>query len=243
MLRPPDAVPDLAAALDDVRRRIVDACARSRRDPSGVVLVAVSKTVPAERVRALHDLGQAVFGENRVQEALAKIPLVGPGPRWHLVGHLQRNKARHAAGLFEIIHSLDGAELAREIDRRAAAEGSAQKVLVQVNVAREATKQGTSEEDLPALLDVLAGLPNLDVRGLMCIPPPVDPAERARPWFARLRELRDDASRRLGRALPELSMGMTDDFEIAVEEGATLIRVGRALFGDRRSLPTAREPG
>jgi pyridoxal phosphate enzyme (YggS family) len=174
-----------------------------------------------------------VFGENRVQEALAKIPLVSAPVRWHLVGHLQRNKVRHAVGTFELIHSVDDLDLAREIDARARRAGRVQPILVEVNLARESTKSGAAEGDLPRLLESIAPLPGVDLRGLMCIPPPAETPEDARPWFARLRGLRDAAAARLGRPLPELSMGMTDDFEVAVEEGATLVRVGRALFGDR----------
>ncbi len=227
-------MPDGAArALDAVRGRIASACARSGRDPGAVALVAVSKTFPAERVREMLALGQTVFGENRVQEALDKIPLVGAGASWHLVGHLQSNKAKRAVGTFDLIHSVDGADLAREIDRRAAERGIVQPVLVQVNLSREATKSGAAEEETAALLEALASLPHLDLRGLMTIPPPAEDAEEVRPWFAALRELRDRAEPLLGRKLPDLSMGMTDDFEVAVEEGSTLIRVGRALFGER----------
>ncbi|MBZ5637711.1 MAG: YggS family pyridoxal phosphate-dependent enzyme [Acidobacteriia bacterium] len=229
--------PRAARALEDVRRRIADACARARRKPASVSLVAVSKTFAAERVKDLLLCGQDLFGENRVQEALLKIPRVGPGARWHLVGHLQRNKARHAVGAFELIHSLDDLDLAREVARRATALGIVQPVLAQVNLSREATKSGTGEDDTLPLLEAAAGLAGLELRGLMTIPPPAAYPEESRPWFARLRELRDRAEARLGIALPELSMGMSDDFEVAVEEGATLVRVGRALFGDREASP------
>jgi pyridoxal phosphate enzyme (YggS family) len=195
--------------------------------------VAVSKGVPVEAVRDAARAGQTLFGENRVQEALPKIEAAGPAVRWHLVGHLQKNKAKAAVGTFELIHSVDGAEVAREVDARAEAKGIVQAVLVQVNLAGEATKHGTAESALPPLLDAVAALPHLELRGLMTIPPPVDDAEASRPWFRRLRELRDRAAARLARPLPELSMGMTDDFEVAVEEGATLVRVGRAIFGER----------
>ena len=219
--------------LDAVRSRIAAACDRAGRDPSGVRLVAVSKTIPAESIVEARRAGQETFGENRVQEALGKMDAVGPGAVWHLIGHLQRNKARLAAGAFELIHSVDDAGLASELDRRAASRGIVQRVLVQANLAREETKHGVDEEGLLPLIEAVAGCAALDLRGLMIIPPPVDDAERARPWFRRLRALRDTAQERLGRALPELSMGMTDDFEVAVEEGATLVRVGRAIFGDR----------
>ena len=223
-----------AAGLGAVRERIDRACRSSGRSPDAVRVVAVSKTFPAERVRELLAAGHRLFGENRVQEALSKIPEVGPGAVWHLVGTLQRNKARHAVGVFEMIHGVDGTKLAVELDRRAAAAGLQQAILVQLNLAGEATKSGVSEEGLWPLLDEIAGLSHLDLSGLMTIPPPVRDPEESRPWFTRLRELRDRAAERLGRPLPELSMGMTDDFEVAVEEGATLARVGRAIFGERR---------
>jgi len=230
--------PGAARALEDVRHRIAAACARAGRDPASVALVAVSKTFSAERVLDLLACGHDLFGENRVQEALEKIPRVGPGARWHLVGHLQRNKARHAVGAFELIHSVDDLDLAREIDRRAAPLGIVQPVLVQVNLSQEATKFGAGDDAALPLLEAASALPHLEVRGLMTIPPLEEDAEASRPWFARLRDLRDRAETRLGRKLPDLSMGMSDDFEVAVEEGATIIRVGRALFGQRgQTLP------
>lgn len=230
-------MPELADALSRIHARIAEACSRAGRAPSSVTLVAVSKTMPAQRVRDAMSAGQAVFGENRVQEALGKIPEVGGAARWHLIGHLQRNKARHVVGAFELIHSLDGAGLARELDRRCATAGTAQPVLLQLNLSRESTKHGVGEAGLHALLDTVAELPRLELRGLMTIPPPVDDPEDNRRWFARLRELAERAAGRLGRPLPELSMGMTDDFEVAIEEGATLVRVGRALFGERETAP------
>jgi len=225
--------PSLAQALAAVRKRIDDACSRAGRDSESARLIAVSKTFPAERVHQLLACGQRHFGENRVQEALAKIEAVGPGPAWHLIGTLQRNKARHAVGAFDLIHGVDEIKLATELDRRAAASGMSQAILVQLNLSAETTKSGVAEDALWPLLDAIAGLKNLDIRGLMTIPPPAEQAEDARRWFSRLRELRDEASRRTGLGLPELSMGMTDDFEVAVEEGATLVRVGRAIFGER----------
>jgi hypothetical protein len=195
--------------------------------------VAVTKTVEAERVRELVRGGHDLLGENRVQEALKKIEAVGPGARWHLVGHLQRNKARHAVGTFELIHSVDDRELAIELDRRAAARGIVQPVLVQLNLSGEETKSGADESAALPLVESVLRLEHLDLSGLMTIPPPFDDPERSRPYFARLRDLRDRAETVLGARLPELSMGMTDDFEVAIEEGATLVRVGRALFGER----------
>jgi pyridoxal phosphate enzyme (YggS family) len=209
------------------------ACRRAGRNTGEVTLVAVSKTVPAARVRDLLEAGQAIFGENRVQEALAKRGEVGSPARWHLVGHLQRNKARHAVGVFDLIHSVDNLDLARELDRRAQARGIVQPVLVEVNVAGEESKEGIAPAGLVALLEGVALLRAIDLQGLMTIPPPAGDPGASRPWFRELRRLREDASRRLGRSLPHLSMGMSDDFEVAIEEGATLVRVGRALFGER----------
>jgi len=230
----------LARAFEEVRHRIAAACARSLRDPLSVELVAVSKNVPVERVRELVALGHGLFGENRVQEALGKIQQVGGGTRWHLVGHLQRNKVRHAVGTFDLIHTVDDLDLAREVGRRASARGITQKILVQVNLSREETKSGADEEGLIPLLAAIREIDHLDLRGLMTIPPPVASAPESRPWFARLRALRKEAEMRLDLRLPDLSMGMTDDFEVAVEEGATLVRVGRALFdfGDSDRNPT-----
>ena len=238
---PPSGSAGPPAALRAVLERVAEACRRAEREPSSVRLIAVSKTIPAERVRELLGCGQSLFGENRVQEALDKIPRVGPGAVWHLVGHLQRNKARHAVGAFELIHSVDDERLARELDRRAAGAGIRQSVLLQVNLSHEPTKSGVAEADLPRLLDDVLPLEHLDLRGLMTIPPPVERPEESRPWFARLREVRDTAEARAACPLPELSMGMTDDFEVAVEEGATLVRIGRAIFGERGPAPARPE--
>ena len=224
----------LHRALASVRDRIAAACARVKRDPETVKVVAVTKTVPAPHVLEALAAGQDLFGENRVQEALGKISEVGPGAHWHLVGSLQKNKARHAVGAFELIHSVDDLELAREIAKRAATAGSVQPVLVQVNLAHEQTKSGTDETGAIPLVAAIRALSNVDVRGLMTIPPPADDPESSRLWFRRLRELRNEAAARTGLPLHELSMGMTDDFEVAVEEGATLVRIGRGIFGERR---------
>ena len=223
----------IAERLQRVRDRISAACDRAGRDPGSVRLIAVSKTVPIAGVAEALAAGQTHFGENRVQEALAKMAEAGPGATWHLVGHLQKNKARHAAGAFALIHGLDDRELAFELDRRAAARSTRQPVLVQANLSGEATKRGSDEDGLLPLLTAVADLPHLELRGLMIVPPPVDDPELSRPWFRRLKQLRDRAASLLGRPLPELSMGMTDDFEVAIEEGATMVRVGRAIFGER----------
>jgi len=231
--------PDIAAALASVRERLAAACRLAERDPADVRLVAISKAMPAERVRGLIAAGHDLVGENKIQEALRKQAEVGPGATWHFVGHLQRNKARHAVGAFDLIHSVDGHALALELDRRAAKAGLRQAVLVQVNLGGESTKGGVDEAELPGLLEAIAGLEAIELRGLMTIPPPAAAAEDSGRWFARLRELRDEAVRDLGRPLPELSMGMTNDFEVAVREGATLVRIGRAIFGER---PTPDNP-
>jgi len=229
--RPP--ADPLVAALAAIRSRIEDACVRCGRDPQAVTLVAVSKTKPAADVVRAADAGQRVFGENRVQEALAKQADVDRGVEWHLVGALQRNKARHAVGAFALLHGVDDPRLLVEIDRRAAAHGIRQSLLLQVRVGGEATKSGVDAGALPALVDAAIDLKNVELRGLMTIPPPVERAEQSREWFARLRELRDTEAARTGVELPDLSMGMSGDFEVAVEEGATLVRVGTAIFGAR----------
>jgi pyridoxal phosphate enzyme (YggS family) len=226
-------VTPLQQRLQSVRDRIAGACSRARRDPAEVTLVAISKTMSAEVVREAFASGQSVFGENRVQEALGKMGALGEGPRWHLVGHLQKNKARQAVGAFELIHSVDSVELAQELDQRAAGHRIVQAVLLQANLADEASKHGAGESAVSPLIEAASAMPHLDVRGLMIIPPFEDDPESARPWFRRLRELRDRAAEQSGRPLPELSMGMTGDFEVAIEEGATIVRVGRAIFGER----------
>jgi pyridoxal phosphate enzyme (YggS family) len=223
----------LGAALEWVLGRIDEACARSGRERTEVRLVAVSKTVTVERIRALIAHGHRLLGENRIQEALPKVEQLGEAAIFHFIGHLQRNKARHAVGRFELIHGVDGVKLAQELDRRAAAAGTRQAVLLQLNLAAEESKSGVDERELPRLLDEVVALEHLELRGLMTMPPPVEKAEQSRVWFVRLRELRERAEEQVGAPLPELSMGMTDDFEVAVEEGATLVRVGRAIFGER----------
>jgi hypothetical protein len=220
--------------LDEVRGRIARAAARVGRDPRAVVLVGVVKTVPVERIREALESGLADLGENRVQEAEAHVGALGrTAARWHLVGHLQRNKAVRAIELFDRVHGVDSAGLAETLSRRAAAAGRRLPVLVEVNVSGETSKFGVAPEGAMVLLERVAPLPGLALEGLMTVGAPVASAEEARPGFARLRALRDRVERALGRRLPELSMGMSDDFEVAVEEGATLVRIGRALFGDR----------
>ena len=224
----------LAEARELVLTRIADACARAGRDPGDVTLVAVSKTVPADRLRAAVAAGLTTLGENRVQEAESKVAEVA-GAEWHLVGPLQRNKARRALEIFGTIESVDSLALAERLDRITAEvrAGGKVPVLVEVNVDDDSSKSGFAPPDLERSLGAILDLPRLDVRGLMTIGRQVDRPEDARPTFVALRELSErlrDADGRLGT---ELSMGMTDDFEVAIEEGATIVRVGRALFGER----------
>lgn len=221
-----------SAVLD----RIAAAAARGGRDPSGVTLVAVSKTVTVERIRAAVSAGLTVLGENRVQEAAAKIPEVA-GAEWHLVGPLQSNKARRALELFDVIESVHTVELAERLDQVARSSPGRRPVpvLLQVNVDRDPAKAGFLPDALDAAIEHLDALGGLDVRGLMTIGRLVDDTEAARPTFVALRTLSDRLRTRWPRLGPELSMGMSDDFEVAVEEGATIVRVGRALFGSRPS--------
>ena len=231
-------VQDIAANLAAVRARIDAASARAGRDPSSVTLVAVSKTFDESRVRAAYAAGQRDFGENKVQEGLQKIAATAdtPGVRWHLIGHLQSNKARKAAASFAWIHSVDSVDLLRRVDSGAEAEGTSPQVLIQVDLAGETTKFGAP----PGTVDTIArhALEARAVRlaGLMLIPPWSEDPEVTRPWFVRLREVR---SRLLDSGIPaeslrHLSMGMSHDFEAAVEEGATIVRVGTAIFGARK---------
>ena len=220
--------------LDEVRERIAGAAARSGRDAGQVILVGVVKTVPPAIIGQALGLGLTDLGENRVQEADAHVAALGrAAARWHLIGHLQRNKVARAVALFDRVHALDSVELAEALSRRAVEAGRRMPVLVEVNVSGEASKFGVAPEALMGLLERAAGLPGLTLEGLMTVGAKVARAEEARPAFARLRGLRDRAGPALGRALPELSMGMSSDFEVAVEEGATLVRVGTALFGGR----------
>lgn len=212
----------IAGNLDSIRQRIAAAAARAGRAAGDVTLIAVSKTVPPEGVEEAVAAGQIVFGESKVQEAKAKIPAVSGRARWHFIGHLQSNKARDAATLFEMIHSVDSVKLAAELSKHAP---PSLPVLLEINLAGEASKFGIKREDLPATLAEIQKLPRLEVRGLMTMPPlGKDP----RPYFRQLRQLRDDTG------LRELSMGMTGDFEVAIEEGATYVRVGTGIFGERK---------
>jgi hypothetical protein len=218
--------------LARIRVRIERAAQRSGRRPDEIALVAVSKTFPAEAIRAAYEAGLRDFGENRVQEMSEKRAKLGElDATWHFIGHLQSNKAKLAAQIFDRVDSIDSLALAQKLD--AAVAETRLKVLLEVHLGGEATKSGISAADLPALAAGVAALPNLDLRGLMTVPPYSDDPEQVRPYFRKLRELRDGLSQRLGHPLPTLSMGMSHDFEIAIEEGSTEVRLGTALFGSR----------
>jgi PLP dependent protein len=233
----------IAGRLASVRGRIAQAAERAGRDPGAVTLVAVSKTFSIERIRAAIAAGVTDLGENRVQEAQGKIPaLKAAGVRWHLIGHLQSNKARSALALFDVIHSVDTLALAEALSRRLAAASSDDErrldVLFEVNAAGEATKQGFAPDALLAEAPALAALPRLRPRGLMTIAPQVADPEDARPVFRALRELRDRLAPAFAGPFHDLSMGMSHDYPVAVEEGATLVRIGTAIFGARAPQPT-----
>ena len=233
------SLPPLSERIAGVRDRIERAARRAGRGPAAVRLIAVSKTRPPEAIEAAAAAGIGDFGENRVQEAAAKLPRVTATITPHLIGHLQKNKARAAVRLFPIIHSVDSAKLAARLSRivtggLAPPGGGPLRILLQVDLAREATKFGVPESEASAVAETVTGLPGLDLRGLMLIPPWDSDPEAARPWFARLRELAGaSAGEGLLPADPELSMGMSHDFEVAIAEGATMVRVGTALFGPR----------
>ncbi|MGH9702978.1 MAG: YggS family pyridoxal phosphate-dependent enzyme [Candidatus Acidiferrales bacterium] len=239
----------IAGNLERARERIARAAERAGRRSEDVTLVAISKTFPAEAIREAFDAGARHFGENRVQEWEGKRgELQDIRAVWHLIGHLQSNKTKRAAGLFHAIDSVDSLELARRLDAAFASEpvnSSTAKnsdhsrrlnVLVEVRLSPEESKAGVQEAELPGLTEALLAMPHLELRGLMTIPPFLDDPEQVRPFFQRLRELRDSVSSRIGRSLPELSMGMSHDYEIAVEEGATQVRLGTAIFGDRTKI-------
>lgn len=219
--------------LESVRLRIGQACARAGRLPESVSLCAVSKTHGPDAVGALAAAGQRVFGESRVQEAQQKIPLCPGRLEWHFIGHLQTNKVRQAVALFSTFHAVDSARLLEALHAAADAQGVRLRAFVEVNVSGERSKFGLAPEDVPALLARGASLPRVELAGLMTIPPFDPDPEQTRPYFARLRELRDRWAGETGLALTELSMGMSTDFEVAVEEGSTWVRVGTTLFGER----------
>jgi len=226
----------IAERLTEIRSRIVAAARSAGRDPSSVQLIAVSKTFPVDLVREAYAAGQRDFGENRVQEAQQKIASAADLEiRWHLLGHLQTNKARKAVAAFATIQSVDSLDLLQKIDLAAVEEGATPELLIQVDVAGEATKFGAPPADVPRLFDAAARLQAARVVGVMTLPPVAQTPDAARPWFRRVRDLRDEwlASGVPGSMLRQLSMGMSGDFEVAIQEGATMVRVGTAIFGSR----------
>jgi pyridoxal phosphate enzyme (YggS family) len=228
-------VGSIAENLERVRKQIALAAAKAGRTIDEIEVVAITKTHPAEKVREAIEAGQTLFGESRVQEARAKIPELPSNLRWHFVGHLQKNKIRYALPLFELFHGVDSLALAREMNRIAADEGMHPRVLLEVNVAGEGSKFGFSPDTLRQQMEELLALQRLSILGLMTIPPLADKAEASRRYFVELRQLRDRLQTEFHVDLPQLSMGMTQDFPIAVEESATLVRVGTAIFGERRA--------
>jgi len=216
-----------------VLERMEKAALRAGRRPEEVRLVGAIKGVDVDRIAEAVESGLEIVGENYVQEALRKREVLGDRVRWHMIGHLQRNKARHAVGLFEMIHSVDSLKLAQELQKRAAKEGREVGVLLQVNLSGEETKSGVAPEGVQELAEAISEMPNLRLKGLMTMPPYFEDPDGARPYFQALRRLRDELQRR-GLPVEELSMGMSADFEVAIEEGATLVRVGTAIFGQRR---------
>lgn len=225
----------IADNLKTVTDRIASVAKSSGRDLSSVKLVVVTKTVGVDRIREAVDAGASILGENRVQEAKEKIEKLGPMASWHLIGHLQTNKAKYAVKLFYLIHSVDSLELAKEIDKQAAKIGKVQDVLIEVSISGEASKAGVAPENAAALIKDAVKLKNISIKGLMTIPPFSDRPEDSRPYFKKLRELSESVARENipGVSMKELSMGMSGDFEVAIEEGSTMVRVGTAIFGKR----------
>lgn len=226
-------MPTLAERLHTIRGRIDAAARRAGRDPASIELLAVSKTQPVEALSEAINAGQLLFGENRVQELLAKQPLLPSKVRWHLIGHLQSNKVRKILPLVEAIHSIDSLDLARDVNRIASELGLRPKAYLEVNVGNESTKHGFAAAAIADQLAPLREFDHLDIQGLMCIPPFDPEPEQSRRYFVMLRELRDQLQQAGGPPLPRLSMGMSHDFEVAIEEGATIVRVGTAIFGSR----------
>ncbi len=232
---------DLAANFETIHKRIRATCDRAGRDPASVILLAVTKGQPPEAVQALTDLGQNLFGENRVQEAKLKIGQCPSRLRWHMIGHLQSNKCRDAVHFFEMIQSVDSLPLAAEINKWADKAAKTMPILLEVNIAGEASKFGYSPDRLLAELTQINTLRKIEIRGLMTIAPWTPDPEKVRSVFRRLRELKEECEQLLGGPLPQLSMGMSNDFEVAIEEGATLVRLGTSLFGPRPK-PAKRAP-
>ena len=227
---------DLKKRLENVKDRIKKAALQCNRDPESIHLVAVSKTIPANSVREAIEAGVTTLGENYVQEARKKFSVLGTYPvSWHFIGHLQSNKAKYAVRLFDLIHSVDTLKLAGELNKQAKKVNKIQDVLIQINIGKEPSKSGSDIENTTNLIKDIVLFENLSVKGLMAMPPFFNNPEKARPYFIALRNLRDQIQKAFPSvALNELSMGMTGDFEVAIEEGATIVRIGTAIFGERR---------
>jgi len=226
----------IADNIKRIRENIAEAARRANRDPSDIRLMGVTKTVDDQRIAEAIDAGLDIVGENYVQEGKRKIEKMGKPLEWHMIGHLQTNKAKYAVRLFDMIHSVDRLKLARELDKRAGAEGVKIKILVEVNVSGEDSKSGVVRDDAVALVKEIASFDHISLQGLMTMPPWFDDPEDARPYFAALRELRDRiVTENIPRVeMKELSMGMSQDYRVAVEEGATIVRIGTAIFGERK---------
>ena len=233
----------IAENLERVREQIASAAAKSGRSADDIQLVAITKTHSAEKVREAIEAGQTLFGESRVQEARAKIPELPSNISWHFVGHLQKNKVRQALPLFGMIHSIDSLALAEDVNRIAEEVGLYPPVLLEVNVAGEGSKFGFAPDQLRGQMDALLALARISIEGLMCIPPLAVESENSREFFVQVRELRDSLEKEFSVNLPQLSMGMTQDFPIGIEEGATLVRVGTAIFGERSKKKATDEHG
>ncbi len=227
--------------IAEIKNRISKAAASCGRNPGNIRIVAATKTISLERIRKAIESGIEVIGESHIQDAREKYPMLSSNDvSWHFIGHLQTNKAKHAVNMFDLIHTVDSYKLAEELDIQAKKNNKTQQILIQVNIAKEKSKSGITEESAPDLIKKISGLKNLIIKGLMTIPPYYDDPERARPYFAALRMLRDRLKSSLDSdgvykiEMDELSMGMSHDFETAIEEGATLVRIGTAIFGERK---------
>ena len=227
---------NIADNINTIKQRIVSAAVKCGRNPDSIKLLAVTKTIPTEYIIKAIDAGITMLGENYVQEAKDKIAAIGSRAGWHMIGRLQTNKAKYAVVLFDYVHSVDRLELAQELDKRAGLINRRLNILMEVNISGEKSKSGVPADDAPALIKQIAGLENLAVCGLMAMAPYSNNPENVRPYFSALRNLRDNISHQRipGIQMEELSMGMTDDFEVAIEEGATIVRIGRAIFGERK---------
>ncbi|NPA54549.1 MAG: YggS family pyridoxal phosphate-dependent enzyme [Aquificae bacterium] len=223
--------------IEKIKNIIKKAAEKSGRNPDEIIILAASKTQPVEKIIQAYEAGIRYFGENRVQEGMKKIDQLKeklPEAHWHLIGGLQTNKAKYAVRYFELIHSLDRKELADELDKRAGKLGKKQDVLIEVNIGEEETKYGVKPENLKELFEYSIRKENLNILGLMCIPPYFEDKEKSRPYFRQLREMKEDLEKTFSVSLPHLSMGMSHDFDVAIEEGATIVRIGTAIFGERQ---------